>query len=101
LLDAAMPNVGPTKFANMPYAITLLLDSQSGAKVETIYKLPAELKISSDQFTLGYPPHVTLATLADAADVGELIDILMVVAKDWRSSLISLVGFAISDPHLA
>jgi 2'-5' RNA ligase len=85
----------PNRETKMPYAITLLLDSQSGGKVCTIYKALADLKISSDQFNIGYPPHLTLATLGDDSDAGQLIDVLSVVAKDWQSSRISLAGFGV------
>ena len=79
----------------MPYAITLLLDNQSAEKIYAMYKVLSDLKISHDQINLGYPPHLTLATLDDKADVQEIVDNVSYIAGDWRSCSVNLVGFGL------
>jgi 2'-5' RNA ligase len=79
----------------MPYAITLLLDDESAARISAMYKRLSNLRISHDQVSLGYPPHITLGVLDDAADPQELIDTLSATAIDWRPLSVPIVGFGV------
>lgn len=79
----------------MPYAITLLLDERAASKVSAMYKALSDRNISHDQIKLGYPPHLTLAVLDDAADARELTGIISSVAKAWLTSQVNFAGFGL------
>lgn len=79
----------------MPYAITLLLDRIAASQVLAMYRALSDSSVSHDQINLGYPPHLTLATLDDTADAHDLMTITADVTRSWRSWRVRFAGFGV------
>jgi 2'-5' RNA ligase len=80
---------------SMPYAITLLLDRIAAGKVLAMYRALSDSNVSHDQIDLGYPLHLTLATLDDTANANDLRTITTSVTRSWRSWRVRFAGFGI------
>ena len=79
----------------MPYAITLRLDGPARVAVEAMWDRLARDGISSEAAVLGYPPHITLAVIADAADEAALIRALDQVTAGWTRRPVTFPGIGV------
>jgi 2'-5' RNA ligase len=68
----------------MAYAITLRLDTTAAVLVEAMWQVLASRGVSDEALRLHYPPHLTLAVLADTADPEYLLAAARQCAARWR-----------------
>jgi 2'-5' RNA ligase len=67
----------------MGYAITLRLDAAAATVVEAMWQALASRGVSDEALQLRYPPHLTLAILADSADPQLLVAAARQCAAQW------------------
>jgi 2'-5' RNA ligase len=67
----------------MGYAITLRLDAAAARVVEAMWRALASRGVSDEALQLHYPPHLTLAVLADSADPERLLAAARQCAVQW------------------
>src|ERR1700722_18280456 len=79
----------------MPYAITLLLDTEAAALVVAMWEALAARGVSADALQLGYPPHVTLAVFPDSADLERLLRATREYATQWHRLPFELVSLGL------
>lgn len=75
----------------MPYAVTLRLDDAAAAAIDALWHRLADEGISDSMVALGYRPHLTLATAADA-DVSAAIRALERFAATHAALAVPFVG---------
>ncbi len=79
----------------MPYAITLRLDAAAAAPVASMWQALALQGVSDEAVRLGYPPHVTLAVCADAANSERLLAAARTWAAQWRELPVTLASLGL------
>ncbi len=79
----------------MPYAVTLRLDAEAAAPVETMWRALAAAGLHEDSLALGYPPHVTLTIHPDGVDVPRLTDAVERCAAGWDAVPLRIAGFGV------
>ena len=79
----------------MPYAVVLCLDDDASARVERLWRALAEQAGDDDALRLGYPPHLTLAVLDEAAPADRVEEAAFRLARGWDALPVTLAGLGV------
>jgi len=75
---------------NIPYAVLLCLQPDDAPRINKLWEILDRENYSSDQITLNYSPHITLAIHDDTADPQVLMKMLSSITAHWKNISVSL-----------